>query len=119
MRPYDWCHPGCPNPCLCQETIENKMRATKDGQAEGVEPGGQKASGVAPATTVGDSPVPPSACPCDGTDCACNRSPVSGQATPSSHERSQVSEGDGTDCVCRAAEYPPPCPHCGFEDCVC
>lgn len=26
MKPYDWCHPACPDPCTCQETIEENIR---------------------------------------------------------------------------------------------
>ncbi len=27
MKPYDWCDPRCPNPCSCEETIRENVRA--------------------------------------------------------------------------------------------
>lgn len=48
-----------------------RLDALTDGQAEGVEPGSQETSGVTSTAVVDVNPVPPSACPCDGTDCVC------------------------------------------------
>ena len=25
MKPYDWCHPNCPDPCTCQEIINKNL----------------------------------------------------------------------------------------------